>query len=103
MEPYPLLSPRMQQALSMLAQGQTYKEIAFALGIHRNTLHRYVDTARMRLSAATVTQAVVLFKESGYESKAKIERDTVVSATNCNIESAEIWQNSSANGGRDEY
>lgn len=64
MEPYPLLSPRMQQALSMLAQGKTYKEIAFSLGIHRNTLHRYVDTARMRLGAVTVTQAVVLFEST---------------------------------------
>ena len=68
MEPHPSettqLSPRMQEVLNLYARGYTHKEIATALNIHRNTLHRYAYIAMSRLGARTVIEAVVIFEKT---------------------------------------
>lgn len=55
------LSPRMKAVLVLLSQGHTYKGVAVALSMRRDTVRKYAYRAADRLGARTVTQAVVIF------------------------------------------
>jgi len=119
-EPHPLLSPRMQQALILISQGMPRKQVAISMGISVNTLKSCLRKAYDRLGAKnapdavtklarivdgekfgaiSVTQEVVLFRESGdYESKEISEPNTIVAAADRDIEPVENWNDTGANG-----
>ena len=64
LEPYslpnsvPQLSPREQEALTLLALGYSRAQIAQTLSISEHTLRVYVESARFKLSALNTTHAV---------------------------------------------
>jgi len=112
MEPYPLLSPRMQQALILISQGMPRKQVAISMGISVNTLKSCLRKAYDRLGAKNAPDAVtklarivdgekfgaiVLFKESGDYCE-KTGESNIVAAANCGIELAESGEDAAANG-----
>jgi DNA-binding CsgD family transcriptional regulator len=54
------LSAREIEALSWAAQGKTYNDIGIIMGITFGSVKTYLDTARHKLGATNVTQAVAL-------------------------------------------
>jgi len=56
------LSPQMCRVLTLLAEGNTPKEVGVILGIKRQSVRRYAYIAMKRLEARTVVQAVVKFQ-----------------------------------------
>lgn len=66
LEPYslpnsiPQLSPREQEALTLLALGYSRAQIAQTLSISEHTLRVYVESARFKLGAPNTTHAVAV-------------------------------------------
>ncbi len=54
------LSPRERECLLWLIAGQRHQQIAYRLGIHEKTVEKQIQSARRRLKAATVAQAVAI-------------------------------------------
>lgn len=54
------LSPRQKDVLTLASQGLTCEDIADCLNISASTVRHYSETARFRLGAANVTQAVAM-------------------------------------------
>jgi len=52
------LSPRQQECLLLLANGERVKSIAFSLGISENMVERHIDAAKEKLGARSATHAV---------------------------------------------
>ncbi|AVM73376.1 helix-turn-helix transcriptional regulator [Magnetospirillum gryphiswaldense] len=52
------LSPREQEILLRLTEGLRPQQIAFLLSLHEGTVEKHIESARRKLKAATVTQAV---------------------------------------------
>ena len=59
------LSKRETQCLEFLAQGLRYQQIAFQLGTSVRTVEKQISSARIKLNAATIPEAVAIaVKES---------------------------------------
>lgn len=56
----PALTPRERQCLTLLAKGLRVDAIAEAFGTDPKTVEKQIASARAKLDAATVTQAVAL-------------------------------------------
>ena len=56
--PFPALTPRERQILSLISDGQTNERIAGALGISPDTVQSHVRNAMAKLEAASRTEAV---------------------------------------------
>jgi len=54
------LSPRERECLLWLAIGQRQQQIAYRLGIHTKTVEKQIESARRKLKAASVAQAVAI-------------------------------------------
>ena len=60
-----LLSKREKQCLVLLAKGLRYQQIAFQLGNSVRTVEKQISSARIKLNADTIPQAVAIaVKES---------------------------------------
>ncbi|MCC3862675.1 response regulator transcription factor [Pseudemcibacter aquimaris] len=55
-----LLSKREKECLEYLAQGLRYQQIAFQLGTSVRTVEKQISSARIKLKAATIPQAVAI-------------------------------------------
>ena len=55
------LTPREREILSLLAQGQLYKEIALQLGISPSTVRAHLHAVYGKLAVRSRTQAAVRF------------------------------------------
>ncbi|MEV4442386.1 helix-turn-helix transcriptional regulator [Streptomyces sp. NPDC049577] len=62
----PVLTPREQQVLALLADGETYWAIARRLGISRHTVDTHLRRLRTKTGAANRTQLAVLALQRGY-------------------------------------
>ncbi len=58
------LSPREQQVLELLAEGQLYKEIADQLEISYSTVHNYIRRIYQKLQVRSRAQAVKIYFDS---------------------------------------
>ncbi len=59
------LSKRENECLEFLAQGMRYQQIAFQLGTSVRTVEKQISSARIKLNAATIPEAVAIaVKES---------------------------------------
>jgi DNA-binding CsgD family transcriptional regulator len=59
------LSEREKEVLTWIARGKTAWEVATILHLSRRTVEWYINQARIRLNAATITQAVAEAMKSG--------------------------------------
>ncbi len=60
-----LLSKREKECIMYLAQGFRYQQIAFQLGTSVRTVEKQIYSARVKLNAATIPEAVAIaVKES---------------------------------------
>lgn len=57
------LSKREQECLSLLARGLRYQRIAFHLGTSVRTVEKQISSARIKLNANTIPQAVAIAVE----------------------------------------
>lgn len=64
-ESCPTLGPRQLECTRLVAQGKTDWEMGQILGVSRDTVHEYVETARKRFGVRTRTQLVVEAIRSG--------------------------------------
>jgi LuxR family transcriptional activator of conjugal transfer of Ti plasmids len=55
-----LLSKRERECLALLSQGLRYQQIAFQLGTSVRTVEKQISSARVKLKAATIPQAVAI-------------------------------------------
>jgi DNA-binding NarL/FixJ family response regulator len=55
----PALTPREREVTELLARGETYDEIALALGVSTNTVRSYVRSIYEKLHASSKTEAVL--------------------------------------------
>lgn len=55
-----LLSRREQECLSLLARGLRYQQIAFQLGTSVRTVEKQISSARIKLKATTIPQAIAI-------------------------------------------
>lgn len=60
------LSVREREVVQLLAQGNTTKEIADALGISEHTIRKHRENARAKLAAKTTGELVILAARRGY-------------------------------------
>jgi DNA-binding NarL/FixJ family response regulator len=63
--PAPSLTPRQLDILSLIAQGRSNKEIAFALGIRERTVKFHVAALFERLGTSSRTEALVVALRMG--------------------------------------
>lgn len=61
----PALTPRERQCLTLLAKGLRVDAIAKAFGTDPKTVEKQIASARAKLGATTVTQAVAIAIRSG--------------------------------------
>jgi DNA-binding CsgD family transcriptional regulator len=54
------LAPKERETLQWMALGKTYNDVAELMGISFGTVKSHLDTARYKLKAANVTQAVAI-------------------------------------------
>lgn len=58
------LSKREQECLGLLASGLRYQRIAFQLGTSVRTVEKQISSARVKLNAETIPQAVAIAVEN---------------------------------------
>lgn len=54
------LSKREQECLNLIAQGFRYQQIAFQLGTSVRTVEKQISSARIKLNAATIPEAIAI-------------------------------------------
>jgi len=62
----PDLSPRQENVLRLIAEGQSYKEVAAQLGISRNTVQAHIQDIYKKLHASNRQEAVRRARVMGY-------------------------------------
>lgn len=55
-----ILSNREQECVEFLARGLRYQQIAFELGTSVRTVEKQISSARIKLKASTITQAIAI-------------------------------------------
>lgn len=60
------LTPRQEQCLKLVADGQTFKVVANVLGLRPSTVDKHLDLMKRRLGARTLAHAVALGFREGY-------------------------------------
>ncbi|WP_327286410.1 MULTISPECIES: helix-turn-helix transcriptional regulator [unclassified Streptomyces] len=64
----PSFTPREQQVLVLLSEGETYCRIASRLGISRHTVDTYLRHLRRKTGTTNRTQLAVLASQLGFRS-----------------------------------
>lgn len=55
-----LLSKRENECIALLARGLRYQQIAFQLGTSVRTVEKQISSARIKLNASTIPQAIAI-------------------------------------------